>query len=58
MSFVGSLRVEDLQRLVTAAQARQEGTVRVEMNDPSEDDPPVAVRLSAGEIHAAAKFDA
>jgi hypothetical protein len=57
MGFEGTMRVADLERVVKEASAEGKDEVAVELNDQTEDTPPLAVRLSVSGAHASAKFE-
>lgn len=56
MSWEGKVPVAKLERAIAAAKHAGETEITVAMSDPSEDTPPVAVRLSGGKVHADVDF--
>jgi hypothetical protein len=54
MSWKGTIPTAQLQTVLDAAKGQT--TVDVEMSDPTQDTPPVAVTVSHGTTHAKADF--
>jgi hypothetical protein len=56
MSWDGKIQLADVERALEAAKAAGETELTVTMSDPTEDSPPVAVRITGGKAHADVDF--
>lgn len=56
MSWDGKVSTASVEKALEAAKAAGEDELKVTMSDPSEDTPPVAVRIAGGKVHANVDF--